>query len=86
MGKNFDLIIDDGLHLPHANFNTIEALLPLLAKGGVMVIEDIDPIHLHYWRVAAKVLTDYDTNLFERKGGWLFAIRSRIMATNYENN
>lgn len=71
VGSGFDLIIDDGLHLPHANLNTIEALLPLLT--GTMVIEDIDPIHLHYWH--ATVLSGFDTWLTERRGGYLFIIR-----------
>lgn len=74
-GTGFDLIIDDGLHLPHSNLNTIEALLPLLADDGVMVIEDIDAIHLHYWRATAGLLAGYDTCLCERRGGWLFLIR-----------
>lgn len=77
VGFGFDLIIDDGLHLPHSNFNTIEALLPLLKPDGTMVIEDIDAIHLHYWQAAGAVLTGYDTWLVERKGGYLFIIRSK---------
>ncbi|HZC39002.1 MAG TPA: class I SAM-dependent methyltransferase [Sphingomicrobium sp.] len=77
VGANFDLIIDDGLHLPHSNLNTIEALLPLLKSNGTMVIEDIDPIHLHYWQVASAVLSRFDTQLVERLGGYLFIIRSK---------
>lgn len=76
-GGKFDLIIDDGLHLPYANLNAINALLPLLKSDGVMVVEDIDPIHLHYWQVAAGVLSGYDTCLTDRRGGWLFIIRHR---------
>ena len=80
-GNGFHLIIDDGLHLPHANFNTIEALLPLLTGEGMMVVEDIDPIHLHYWRTASAVLSDYDTCLCERRGGWLFLLRAKSSPT-----
>lgn len=75
VGTGFDLIIDDGLHLPHANLNTIEALLPLLKPGGTMVIEDIDAIHLHYWHVAGSILGD--ARLLERRGGYLFLVRSQ---------
>jgi SAM-dependent methyltransferase len=78
VGSGFDLIIDDGLHLPHANLNTIEALQPLLNPRGTLVIEDIDPIHLHYWRAAAGVLSGCDTSLVERRGGWLFIMRPRL--------
>ena len=77
VGTGFDLIIDDGLHLPHAGLNTIEALLPLLRPDGTMVIEDIDPIHLDYWKTAAAVLTDHDTYIAERRGGHLFVIRKK---------
>jgi SAM-dependent methyltransferase len=75
VGANFDLIIDDGLHLPHANLNTIEALLPLLKPGGTMVIEAIDPVHLHYWHAASGILGN--TRLLNRRGGYLFLIPSR---------
>ncbi len=47
----FDLIIDDGLHSPWANFNTIEFALPLLKERGVMVIEDINKVYEEYWPV-----------------------------------
>ncbi|NQW46655.1 MAG: class I SAM-dependent methyltransferase [Planctomycetes bacterium] len=40
-GGPFDLIIDDGSHEDHHQITTAEALLPLLAPGGVFVIEDI---------------------------------------------
>lgn len=77
VGNGYDLIIDDGLHLPHSNFNTLEALLPLLADSGTFVVEDIDPIHLHYWHIAEKALADYDTFLSERRGGYIFIVRKR---------
>jgi hypothetical protein len=38
----FDLIIDDGLHEPFANFNTALTLYPLLSPGGYLVIEDVN--------------------------------------------
>jgi hypothetical protein len=41
-GGPFDLIIDDGSHLEAHQIVTAETLLPLLAPGGVYVIEDID--------------------------------------------
>jgi SAM-dependent methyltransferase len=75
VGTGFDLIIDDGLHLPHANLNTIEALLPLLKPGGTMVIEDILPPYLNYWQAASAVLGEYDTCLTERRCAHIFVIR-----------
>jgi len=81
VGKDFDLIIDDGLHLPHANLNTIEALLPLLKSDGTMVIEDILPPYLDYWRTASAVLSGYDTYLTARRSAYIFVIRRRRSAT-----
>jgi hypothetical protein len=50
--NKFELIIDDGLHLPHANFNTLNALLPLLADDGIFVVEDINTEHRDFWHIA----------------------------------
>ena len=45
-GLRFDLIIDDGNHDQKAQLETRANLLPLLATGGIYVIEDIiDPNH-----------------------------------------
>jgi len=41
--KKFHVIIDDGLHLPHANLNFFHYSIHKLEKGGVFIIEDIDP-------------------------------------------
>lgn len=41
IGAPLDLIIDDGLHTPEANANSLAVLLPLLAPSGLFVIEDI---------------------------------------------
>lgn len=52
MGAGFDLIVDDGLHAPLANLNTVIASLPLLRKGGVVVIEDVAKRALPVWTLA----------------------------------
>lgn len=41
--KTFLVIIDDGLHLPHANLTFFENSIHKLEKGGIFIIEDIDP-------------------------------------------
>jgi hypothetical protein len=41
--KKFLVIIDDGLHLPHANLTFFENSIHKLEKGGIFIIEDIDP-------------------------------------------
>lgn len=40
----FDLIIDDGSHIPNHQTNTCIALLPLLSRKGIYVIEDVGNI------------------------------------------
>jgi hypothetical protein len=77
--RRFDLIIDDGLHLPHANFNTLRALLPLLAEDGVYVVEDIEPRHLHYWEITRRVIASrYDSTILAAKGGFLFILKCAL--------
>src|SRR5262245_55874855 len=67
-GSSFDLIIDDGLHTPWANFNTMAALLPKLADDGVMVAEDILESYLPLWRVACALLSEkYECRLVRMK-------------------
>lgn len=41
-GKIYDIIIDDGSHLPHHQIESFRLFASLLAPGGVYVIEDID--------------------------------------------
>lgn len=41
IGKNFDIMIDDGSHVPSDQLLTAKMLVPLLAKGGIYVIEDV---------------------------------------------
>jgi hypothetical protein len=42
-GRNFDLIVDDGSHVPEHQLHTAKILVPLLAPGGIYVIEDVWP-------------------------------------------
>jgi len=37
----FEIIIDDALHQPKAQFNNFKLLFPRIARGGIYVIEDI---------------------------------------------
>lgn len=75
--KRFDLIIDDGLHLPHANINTLDALLPLLSEDGIFVVEDING-YSPFWTSASIVLNQrYDTFFTARKSASIFVVRQR---------
>lgn len=66
--RKYDLIIDDGLHTPWSNFNTLNALLPRLNEGGCFVVEDITMGHLPEWRIFCALLpSDYRVQFFEVK-------------------
>jgi hypothetical protein len=56
LGAPLDLIVDDGLHTPEANGNTVAALLPLLSPSGVMVVEDIPPEFDALWEGSSEWL------------------------------
>lgn len=57
VGGDIDLIIDDGLHLPEAGINTVAFALPLLRKGGTLVVEDIVPKYFLIWSAVARILS-----------------------------
>lgn len=73
----FDLIIDDGLHEPNANINTIHALLPLLKDDGTLVVEDIT-LCPSFWSVTSKLFSySHDVCLSKMKIASIFAMRNR---------
>ncbi len=73
-----DLVIDDGLHFPLANLNTINFALPLLKPNGAVVVEDIMAHHIPIWRVAITVLANkYDCQLVQMKTEAIVIVRAR---------
>jgi SAM-dependent methyltransferase len=52
--KKFDLIIDDGLHAPIANLQTIKYTIDWLKPKGVIVIEDIGENSLPIWQLLVR--------------------------------
>lgn len=50
LGKSFDLIIEDGSHLPDHQIASLEAFAPYIKPDGVMIIEDIEGSHENYVR------------------------------------
>jgi hypothetical protein len=54
--RHFDLIIDDGLHAPDANLNTLRFALSRMRAGCWAVIEDIPDRSLSAWRLVARLL------------------------------
>ncbi len=75
IGKNFDLIVDDGLHAIHANLNIIITGLKNLKKNGWLVIEDIPTITLPIWKIVYSTLSkQYKTYLIKTKNGMMFLV------------
>ena len=74
---DFDLIIDDGLHAPHANIACLAALLPKLKAGGWYVVEDIADAALPLWRVVSSLLpTEHERWILRSLHGYLlFVVR-----------
>ena len=58
--EDFDIIIDDGLHEPEANYNFFINSFHKLKKNGVFVIEDIPNNFLVYLK---NKLKNYDTEI-----------------------
>lgn len=72
-----DLIIDDGLHRPWTNLNTLHALLPLLKDGGHYVIEDIESRFYFYPPIVAALSPTYDCKLIRTKISQICLITKR---------
>lgn len=68
--NNFDLVIDDGLHSPHANIASLEFGLKIIKVSGWVVIEDIGYAALDLWKVVALLLpSNYQPHIFLTKNG-----------------
>lgn len=54
---SFDLIIDDGLHIPEANINTVNFALSLLKDTGILVVEDVAEEYFEFWYTVFALLS-----------------------------
>jgi trans-aconitate methyltransferase len=52
--SGFDLIVDDGLHSPDAQWKTFVNLFPLVKDSGLYIIEDAED-----WRALSELLEGY---------------------------
>ncbi|MDB9739582.1 class I SAM-dependent methyltransferase [Candidatus Pelagibacter sp.] len=77
-GKNFDLIIDDGLHAPYTNINVIISSLKYLKKNGWIVIEDIPFKAKPIWEVISFIVSQkHECKLIEAKLSYVFLINKK---------
>jgi hypothetical protein len=74
--SDLDLIIDDGLHSPSANIETLKFALSRIKPGGWVVIEDIGTPTLPVWHVVSALLPHhFEAHIITANLGNLFAVR-----------
>lgn len=56
--NNYDLIIDDGLHMQSANLNTVRFAIQNLKVNGFVIIEDVSSNALNTWHILSFLLKD----------------------------
>jgi len=82
VGHPFDVIIDDGLHAPHANLITLSFALQNLKAGGWCIIEDIGPPSVPVWQVVGMLLSRWhECWLVSAQDAHLFVVRKRVQVT-----
>lgn len=75
-GSECDLIIDDGLHAPHANLAVLLFAMGRLRPGGWVIIEDIPGAALPLWQVAAKLMRPpYRPHVVRSRSSIVFAVQ-----------
>lgn len=76
IGDEFDLMIDDGLHSPHANLNSLRFFLKKLKIGGFAIIEDINPNAIDLWQVVSQLLPpSFKSELIQSKAAFIFKVK-----------
>ena len=79
VGTSFDVILDDGSHVPEHQVLTLEMLWPLLVPGGVYIVEDIET---SYWGRAS--IYDYDFDSRQEKGNLIAQLAPTVGWLNKE--
>tara|TARA_R110002124_G_scaffold149793_6_gene315979 strand:- start:4562 stop:5392 length:831 start_codon:yes stop_codon:yes gene_type:complete len=73
----FDLVIDDGLHSPSANINTLSFGIRSVRVGGWVVIEDIAERSLPAWEAINAVLdhSKHEVHLIKAINAYMFLVK-----------
>lgn len=75
-GLEFDLVIDDGLHSPDANINSLCFGLPIIKRKGWIVIEDIGADALDIWKIVIKLIpANYQSYLYNTDAVMIFCVQ-----------
>jgi hypothetical protein len=73
--REFDLVIDDGLHSPAANVASLCFALDLVKVGGWIVIEDIGSDAIPLWQLVAALLPSrLRSHLYQAQGALAFVV------------
>lgn len=71
-----DLVIDDGLHSPDANIETLKWGLTKIRTGGWVVIEDVSSKAIPLWEIVSALLpNNYQPHIISAKGAIVFAVQ-----------
>ena len=77
--RKFEIIVDDGSHVPTHQLDTINAFWPILKPAGVYIIEDIET---SFW--GKSECYGYRFNANEKKGNLFYQFTSCIQRINKE--
>ena len=73
---SFDLVIDDGLHSPSANVETLRFGINIIKQGGWVVIEDIVGEAVPIWQVVAALLpSKFRPHIFKAREAVMFGVQ-----------
>ncbi len=74
-----DLVIDDGLHSPHANIDSLRFALEVIKPGGWVVIEDIAEEAISLWETIAIILPKnrFNPHIVKSSGPLVFAVQKK---------
>lgn len=76
IGRDFDLMVDDGLHSIEANIRSLSFFLPRIKVGGVAVVEDIGLDARYMWHLVAALLpASFEAQLYDAKVSLMFVVR-----------
>jgi hypothetical protein len=74
--SDLDLVIDDGLHSPNANIETLRFGLTKIRIGAWVVVEDISPEALPLWEVVSALLpSNYEPHILHGESVLVFAVK-----------
>jgi hypothetical protein len=78
VGSDFDLMIDDGLHSPNANLNSLYFFLKNIKVGGFAVVEDINVLTKPVWDVVGNLIHPSFVSAFiETKAECMFIVQRK---------